>query len=649
MRSAHASGLVALLSFLATDAAARSRGEHVRRIHERGLSSNATQIVVPHLKYYGGRVIANLKVQAVFWKAPTDPSLQGKLDAFYTAFLPSAVYGWLTEYSTNFTGGTGDVIGPGSYLGSKVITPMNTSAVITTQDIADELTRQIMSGNLPSPDGNTLYTVHLAPNITINDPDGAVSCQQYCAFHSTYALSAGIAPFAIFPDFSPGSPCNIGCGEALDWVSNLTSSISHEVSETTTDPDIGLFPNATCGTSWCDPAPPDSASYHGEIGDICEFGQTSQGTFVGADSQTYTVQRLWSNANNGCITTDAQAFQISVTPAEVILPTVGTATFVVSAGMPASGPATVNLTVYELPPGLTATFDSPSIAAGTSTNLSILSNGQAPFSWTFGVGGDSGPTNAIAIGAIAFSDFTATGSPATLTLTAGASATATITTKVTSGTGAVPLSFQLTAPPGVTASYSPASPNAGTTIMVTFTAAVGTASSTATPIVVSVDGGRRQHPVSFNTTIDGDDFGATLSGTEATVAQGGTAHLTVTTTTKHGAAQPLALTVTGLPSGVTAAFDTPSINSGATATLTFAASHSASIGASTVSIVATGLGSAVTLPATLTVSAAAGCGCGSPGALVAPIWVALFLPAGRRRRFHPLPGSTSCPGSRGAR
>src|ERR1700722_235546 len=81
-----------------------------------------------HLTYYGGRVVSNLQVVEVLWgtgsaglgngqilsqvKNTTTPSVA----TFYQQVLNSAYVDWLTEYNTNFSGGTNQIIGRGAFV-----------------------------------------------------------------------------------------------------------------------------------------------------------------------------------------------------------------------------------------------------------------------------------------------------------------------------------------------------------------------------------------------------------------------------------------------------------------------------------------------------------------------------------------------------
>ena len=83
--------------------------------------------------------------------------------------------------------------------------------------------------------------------------------------------------------------CGNGCGSSSQ-LNNTTSVASHEMIESVTDAAVGLATGTGAPLAWYD-------TTNGEIGDICN-GQ--QGTVVGGDGATYTIQLEWSNKANRC-------------------------------------------------------------------------------------------------------------------------------------------------------------------------------------------------------------------------------------------------------------------------------------------------------------------------------------------------------------
>src|SRR5882724_6502375 len=90
------------------------------------------QMAMPHLSYYGGRVLANVRIVAVYWEfngyfASTEgQDFVAKTNAFYSAFVVSPQFDWLHEYNTtvlsaNGTPSTNQAIGRGTFGGGFVI------------------------------------------------------------------------------------------------------------------------------------------------------------------------------------------------------------------------------------------------------------------------------------------------------------------------------------------------------------------------------------------------------------------------------------------------------------------------------------------------------------------------------------------------
>jgi hypothetical protein len=105
-------------------------------------------------------------------------------------------------------------------------------------------------------------------------------------------------------------------------------------------------------------------------------------------------------------------------------------------------------------------------------------------------------------------------------------------------------------------------------------------------------------------------FNVSAAPNSVGVTQGSTANSTITVTSQNGFNSATTLSVSGLPSGVTAAFApnpvTPPANGSATSTLTFSASSTATAGASTVTVTGTSGTTSATANITLTVSTAGG-------------------------------------------
>jgi Zn-dependent metalloprotease len=114
-----------------------------------------------------------------------------------------------------------------------------------------------------------------------------------------------------------------------------------------------------------------------------------------------------------------------------------------------------------------------------------------------------------------------------------------------------------------------------------------------------------------------NDFSIAVSPTAGSVVAGSSATVTVSTATTAGSAQTVALTVSGLPAGVTASFSPSSVTSGSSSTLTL--SSTAATASGTYSVTITGSGSATrTATYSLTVTGGPTPSCSSGQKLLNP-------------------------------
>ena len=592
----------------------------------RSASTLPTNVIAPHLNYYGGKVIAHAKMVAVFWGPPAPAGFADKVSAYYRALVASPLFDFAAEYDTNINSvngktGTNQSIGHGTFVNGITIAPSVTVPSITGQDIEDELGKQIDAHVLPPPDDDTLYAVHLAPGVSVTSAGGS-SCQAYCSYHSSVTHGGAVIYYALLPDHSPPSAC-AGCGESRDWFENLAGSISHEVLEAITDADVGND-RSSCGPAWCDPAAADGESPHAEIGDICELGSVTEAPFVGGDGKTWIVQREWSNVAQACIVSAQTATTVTLDPL-VGVRGHSELSFAVHTRAPAMGAPTVVLSTFPLPPGVTAAFDRASLTAGQSTTLRLTFTAEAPADFTLGVSGEAMSSRGLAAAEVTTPDFSAAAAAGTVALTAGATTQVSITTAtIPAGAPALPLTAT-SALTGVTAAIAPAGAQVGQSATVALTLAHGLPSgSLAIPVTLS--NGFRSHAISLQATVDGDDFslGAPAS---LHVSQGSSSSMKITSAVVHGQAVPLALSITGLPFGVTAQFEPPAGKSGDTFTLKLSATDTVPPETGSAQVVAAGPVASESATVSLVVTQA---GCTSAG--VAMPWLASLLVLLRRRR-----------------
>jgi hypothetical protein len=247
-------------------------GVHAMPLRSPGAA--ALQTAPPHLVSYGGPVIPNVKVYAVFWGP--NVAFQEELGSFYAAIPNSTYFDWLNEYDT-----TGQHIGRGSFGGKFVITPSNTGTRLEDADVQAEISAQMDAGALPPTDGvDTLYMLHFPRGITLFAPHGqGESCVAFCAYHGTFKRGDQYVFYGVHPDIRHGG-CNTGCGTG-SVLDKTTQVASHELVEAVTDAAVGVATDIAPPLAWYDRT-------NGEIADIC-VGQSAR---VG----DFSVQLLWSNA-----------------------------------------------------------------------------------------------------------------------------------------------------------------------------------------------------------------------------------------------------------------------------------------------------------------------------------------------------------------
>jgi endoglucanase len=182
------------------------------------------------------------------------------------------------------------------------------------------------------------------------------------------------------------------------------------------------------------------------------------------------------------------------------------------------------------------------------------------------------------------SDFTVAASPASVSVARGASASASVTINRSNFTGSVALTVS-GLPAGVTAStVAPGTGNSGT---VTFTAS-STATLGTAPVTVTASSGAVSRTATVSLTVTGtvpSDF--TLATPAAVSVARGASGATSVTINRSNFTGAVSFAASGLPSGVTVAFNPATATTGNSVTATFTASSTATLGAANVTLTAT--------------------------------------------------------------
>ena len=336
-------------------------------------------------------------------------------------------------------------------------------------------------------------------------------------------------------------------------------------------------------------------------------GSGTSTVLLGAGTQTaagsYTVM---VTATGGGVTQNA-SFTLTVTPGGSFTLALNASALNVAQGGSGSVQETVSvsggfnsavtLTVAGLPTGVTATPGYAVLSApGSGTNLVSLSAGAQATPGTYSIqisaaGGGITKSATLSLTVTSARGFTLSGTTGTMTVVQGASATDALSVSVSGGfTSKVTLAVS-GQPGGITTKLSSSSfnaPGAGnSTLTVSATTQVATGSYTLT---VTATGGGLTSTFPVTVTI-APPPGLTLSTSgPASVAQGGTASVTVTTNGTNNFNAAVALSVTGLPGGMTASFSPSSLSApgSGTATLKLTAGLTVALGTRSITITAKG-------------------------------------------------------------
>jgi hypothetical protein len=153
--------------------------------------------------------------------------------------------------------------------------PPNANPAVGT--IINEACKLIGANNLTT-DSSAVYVV-----LTSNFPHGA----NYCAWHSWGACNGKTIQVAYVPNTTGVKGCDIPWGPDITYsggTNSIGNILSHEFSETITDPD---------GTAWYD-------SKGNEVGDKCAWQFNGYVTNL-PGAGTWQLQMEWSNAVSACV------------------------------------------------------------------------------------------------------------------------------------------------------------------------------------------------------------------------------------------------------------------------------------------------------------------------------------------------------------
>ena len=199
--------------------------------------------------------------------------------------------------------------------------------------------------------------------------------------------------------------------------------------------------------------------------------------------------------------------------------------------------------------------------------------------------------------------------PASITLLVGQTTTASVTCGSITGTFASPLALSVSgAPTGVTAKMSAATVTAGSAAALTISSLTSTTPGSYT-LSVTATSGTFTKTLAIPLVVPTPGFTLVTGVSSVSALQGASAQAALTITSQNGFSSAVALSVAGLPSGVTGVFSTATLTttSSASSTLIMTAAKTVKAGTYPLTVNATGGGLTRTVAVSLTVMASPIC------------------------------------------
>lgn len=273
----------------------------------------------------------------------------------------------------------------------------------------------------------------------------------------------------------------------------------------------------------------------------------------------------------------------------------------------------IALSASGMPSGVAASFSPSSISGGSGNSTMTLTTsgsvaaGNYPISivGTSGSLGNSTAVNLTVTGGSSTPGFTLLASPSSLSIPAGNSGTSAITSTISGGfVSAVSLAAG-GLPSGVTATFSPPNISGGAGASTLTLSARGDTTPGTSAVSITGTGGGIAQTAGIHLTIatgTAPAFSISAAPSSFTVNRGGAGRTTITSVVSGGFSGAIALSASGLPSGVAATFSPASIAGAGSATLVLTASSTAVTGAWTVTITGAGGGLMETTTVTPTIT-----------------------------------------------
>jgi pseudomonalisin len=267
----------------------------------------------------------------------------------------------------------------------------------------------------------------------------------------------------------------------------------------------------------------------------------------------------------------------------------------------------VNLSITGVPPGATFTFNPSTLQGSGLSSLSIVPGANTPGgTYTLTITGTSGPLvhSATATLTILVPDFSLSASPASREILVGQSTSYAVTfSPINNYSGTV--SFSVSGlPTGAAPTFNPATLSSAGSTTLSITTNNSTPPGTY-PLTITGSDGTLTRTASVSLKVDAvpaADFTVATVPTSITVKRNATGSVSVTIGAVNGFTGVVSLSISGLPSLVTASFAPTSVTNSGTSTLTFTVDHRATQGVYHLTVTGTSGPLVHSTPLTLTVN-----------------------------------------------
>ncbi len=212
--------------------------------------------VLPIVTYHGGPLIPHVKLQALYlgssWQnVPSLKSQALEFDKFGSFIVQSSYMTMLAKAGYRVGTGTSD---PG-YIDARWV---SRTVQLREASIQKIIQQDISAKKLKNPDPSRMYIVYVQPGITVNDGEGT-SVHDFYGYHGMFpgknVSGKGVNIYYAVIAYHSGKNAR---SPDLSPFNSMTMTASHEIAETTTDPD------PTGNPAWYDD------DQNGEIADLTD-------------------------------------------------------------------------------------------------------------------------------------------------------------------------------------------------------------------------------------------------------------------------------------------------------------------------------------------------------------------------------------------